>query len=177
MYRSFFLSLILLVSGACQSFDVARNGQAVERSFDRFVSEPTQANWSGLLSSVDKDPGLELSRLVSLVVQNHEARDRRDLPNSMALENVSPDEFVTRQIQVVDQTLGKLKSMEDPRLWILLKSLSLQGFDEFLVWSSAELLFRLNPRRFEEVASIVSPDSEKTRIFAETKARWSQPPR
>ena len=177
MRRSLFLSLVLLVSVACHSVDVSRDGQAVERSFEQFVSAPTETDWSGLRSSVNKDPGLELSRLVSLVVQYHEARDRRDLPNSMALKNVSPDEFVTREIQITNETLGKLKSMENARLWSLLKSLALQDFDEFLVWSSAELLFRLNPPRFEEVASIVSPDSKKAHIFAETRARWSQPAR
>ena len=177
MCRSLFLSLVLLVSVACQSVDVSRDGQAVERSFEQFVSAPTETNWSGLRSFVDKDPGLELSHLVSLVVLYHEARDRRDLPNSMALKNVSPDEFVKQQIQIADETLWKLKSMEGARLWSLLKGLAVQDFDEFLVWSSAELLFRLNPPRFEEVASIVSSDSEKAHIFAETKARWLRPAR
>jgi hypothetical protein len=107
MCRSLFLSLILLVSVACQSVDVSRDGQAVERSFEQFVSAPTETNWSGLRSSVNKDPYSELSRLVLLVVQYHEARDRRDLPNSMALKNVSPDEFVTQQIQIADETPGR----------------------------------------------------------------------
>ena len=163
-----------MVSAACQSVDVSRDGQVVERSFEQFVFAPTETNWSGLRSSIDKHPDAELSRLVSLVVQYHETRDRRDLPNSMALKNVSPDEFVTREIQITNETLGKLKSMEGARLWSLLKSLALQDFDEFLVWSSAELLFRLDPLRFEEISSIVSTDPEKTHIFAETKARWSQ---
>ena len=177
MCRFLFLSLILLASAACQLVDMARDGHTVERSFEQFVSAPTEANWSGLRSSAKKDPGSKLSLLVSLVVQYHEARDRTDLPNSMALKNVSPDEFVKQQIQIADQTLRKLKSMEGAPLWSLLQSLVLQGFDEFLVWTSAELLFRLAPPRFEEIASIVSTDSEKARIFAETKARWSQPAR
>jgi hypothetical protein len=173
MLRIFVFSVILVCATGCALAPAARDRVTPADMIKQFRASPTQGNWSGLSDSVRRDPDEPGSKAFLVVLAYHQAREYRDLPNSMALKGVSPDEFVAEQKKIIDLRLAALKLSQDESLWNLLEGMARQEFDESLTWTAAELLYRLSPSRSDAVGAAVASQSEKKRIFSETRERWS----
>jgi hypothetical protein len=169
--RKAYLVVILLLMLGCATASTVPNSYTGKTALDRFVTSPTEETWAQLRESVAKGPSSGASAVVVTVVRYHEAREKRDLPSSMAREGKSPDESVHYQISVMDECLGQLKRMEGEHLWKLLYGMAQQDFDESLVWTAAEMLYRLSPPRFDTAAASAASIPGKNSIFLETSQR------
>jgi hypothetical protein len=173
LLRIFVFSIALVCAIGCTLAPAARDQATPAEMVKQFRTSPTQGNWSGLSDSVRRDYEEPNSKKFLAVLAYHQAREHRDLPNSMALKGMSADEFVAQQGQIADRNLATLKLSQDESLWNLLDGMARQEFDESLTWTAAELLYRLSPSRFDASGTVVASQSEKQRIFRETRERWS----
>lgn len=140
----------------------------------RFCASPSPENWSALQRLVEARPEHSASKIVAHFLDYNKARERRDLPNSMALQGRTPNEFVAEQSRIIDDKLRALSEAQDEQLWRLLKGMAAQNFDESLVWTAAEIAYRVSPSHFEIIAAQIGhAHAEKAGIFAETEQKWS----
>jgi len=111
--------------------------------------------------------------VVAQVLEYHSAREKRDLPNSMALSGISPEEFVKQEAARADASLARIRAGQTGDLWRLLQVMASQTFDDRLVFTAAEIAARLTPSRFEAMASVAAKARpENAWIFERIRERW-----
>lgn len=150
---------------------------AVENSLHAFVNRPSQENWDSLVNEALASASLSDAQMVILTIRYNEARLRRDLPNSMALVGITPNEKVRASAAEATQALEGIRPhVQSDTMWKFLEALVRQTFDEQLTYSACEMACRLSPERYDEMAERVTRDlpgrPELQRVIRATRDRW-----
>lgn len=118
-----------------------------------FMENPTSSNWQEIDKAADAG---ELGPKNSIYVQLLEYDDaalHRDLPNSMSLKGITPNEFVRQQEARTDASFALIRKQSNDEFWRLLEVMASQNFDDHLVVTAGELAVRLDPGRFYAFAA------------------------
>lgn len=164
--RSVAQLLSLIILAAC-----GRN--AVGTAVTRFVAEPSLSAWAHLEDRIGSETPTTATQKFYYVLEYHAARERRDLPNSMALTELSPGEFVDARIKQLAKLEEKLKKSADQDMWQLLHAMASQSFDDGLTWTSSEIAWKVSRSQFDKMEVNARSVSEEAReIFRRTRERW-----
>jgi hypothetical protein len=129
---------------------------------DEFLAHPSADTWRGLVAT-GRTQHDDLIAVAAFHISLYDAAAlQRDLPNSMT-RNGHVDEYVTLQEQILKREFGILCTLPSSDLWKLIDILCSQQFDERLVWTGAELAYRMSPARFTNLAK--SATGENRRIM------------
>jgi hypothetical protein len=168
------ISLILfcIISAVVALFrsKVFAEKKAANDSFEMFLTKPTQVYWRSFEVNIKSG---YYHQVFQQVLEYHDARMKRDLPNSMALTGPAQDKFMKQHNKRIIFALNSIRSKESSDLWRLLGKLGSQNFDEDLVWTAFEIAARLSPPKFETIAKDVErlhPD--QTWIIENIRERW-----
>jgi hypothetical protein len=151
---------------------VSAQGTTTRSSIEAFLAAPSISTWQTFEADVHSkryDPGTPYRD----VIDYHDARSKRDLPNSMARTGITPDKYVTLQSKRADSALGRIQKKASEDLWRLLRALAVQVFDEDLLCTACEIAARVSPVRFEEFAAdVVRLHPEQSWIIERIRERW-----
>lgn len=146
--------VILLVSVMISTVIVmlSANLREVSENFktscELFLEKPSLVLWHQFEVDIRTGHYDASRRVFRDVLEYHDARLKRDLPNSMALSDVKPNNFVANQQRRADSAFLSIKAQESNDLWRILEKLSNQSFDEDLMRTSCEIAARLSPSKF-----------------------------
>jgi hypothetical protein len=159
--------------GSMIFFCAVATGWGAESSLERFVSSPSRESWQVFKSDVHLGYYKSNGSVFLKLIEYHEAREKRDLPNSMALKNITPDQFVRMQIKRADEALVYLRKNNDAEFWRVVEKLAVQEFDEGLARTALEIIARLSPKRFDAMtAALRKQNADKSRIIEDTRSKW-----
>jgi len=143
------------------------------QTLETFLDAPSLQSWRSLEEDVRAGRYDAPEMVVAQVLEYHSAREKRDLPNSMALSGISPEEFVKQEAARADASLARIRAGQTGDLWRLLQVMASQTFDDGLVFTAAEIAARLTPSRFEAMASVAAKARpENAWIFERIRERW-----
>lgn len=143
-------------------------------SLEVFLLRPSQASWRSFRDEVcsRRYKGTE-EPLFFQLWKFLNATGHRDLPNSMALVGITPDQFVDKQIKRANSALAFIRKLQTRDLWLVIDRLATQTFDDELIFHSCELAIRLSPKRFSALAAKVEKlHPGKKWIVESTRERW-----
>jgi hypothetical protein len=126
---------------------------AAANSLGSFLSHPSAATWTAFEDDVEAGKYGPPDALYPELLEYHSAREHRDLPNSMALIGITPDDYVKAQAARADAALEVIRQHQGQGLWRFLSRLATQTFDDGLVWTGTEIAARLSPERFDQIAA------------------------
>lgn len=141
------LSLSVFFSGPCFA-----GGKALS-TFDEFISAPSENTWDAFEKAVLAKRFGTRNILFAQVLEYHEARMHRDLPNSMTLVGITPNEYIRIQERRVEAAFALIKKKQSADLWKLLSALVMQDFAEELMGTALEIAARISPAEFEKLAT------------------------
>lgn len=154
----------------------AANGSAPSDSFEAFLDAPSWESWSRFAADVNAGRYGRPDTAFPQLLDYHSAREKRDLPNSMAVTGIPPDEFAKLQAARADSALANIQRGLTNDVWCVLQALASQAYDDGLVFTSAEIAARLQPVRFERIAKeAIEAHPANAWIFERTRERWLRP--
>lgn len=172
-----FLGLGLLLAATLAS-NAANGTGSYSSSLEGFLAAPSMSTWIEFKREVESEKGDVRQSPFLALLEYHQSRERRDLPNSMALVGISPDEFVKQQEAEVERSFELIRQRQSEDLWRLLRTLVLQNFDDGLVDTASEVAARLSPERFAKLAAEVEKSQPaKSWIMGRNQSRWIPMPR
>jgi len=125
-------------------------------SLERFIITPSLSSWQDFQADVRSGSYRTKGELFHKILEYHKARGNRDLPNSMTLKDITPDEFVMLQSKRVDSALAYIRKNQCSDFWRLIEKMAVQDFDDGLMWTACEIAARLSPPKFEKIAAEVT---------------------
>lgn len=163
------LSAVLVMSGV----NSGESDRSVKSSYELFLASPSLVSWHHFETDIRTGRYDASMPVFRDVLEYHDARLKRDLPNSMALSGIDPKNFVDKQQRRTDSALLSIKVQESIYLWRMLEKLASQDFDEDLMWTSCEITARLSPSKFEIILNEVQRlHPERKRMFRILRSRW-----
>jgi hypothetical protein len=177
-FRSTLLAVgigIIAVTCLClQSWQNTRSvptgGQQDHSASDDFIAHPNAGSWHRLVASGQAQSDGLIAFIAFHISLYDAAALQRDLPNSMT-RNGHVEEYVEQQEEIMKREFDILRAVlpsSDARR--LLAILCTQQFDERLVWTGAEITYRLSPSGLTDLAK--SAKGENRRIMDVTQDRF-----
>lgn len=144
-----------------------------ETSVASFVAAPSEATWEALV--VDVRAGKHRESIAG-VVGYVQGLEQRELPNSMAIQGVSPDEKVRLAQQRCDRALDVVRTGLSEDIWRVLAAMAFQD-DDILALAGFEMLARLSPDRFNASAErTLGKRPNRKEMIARVRQRWAVVP-
>lgn len=142
--------LATVASGVLESAAEPSRNVGLDHAVRQFSESRSADAWEELRDLVDAATKSASTHPCRLVLEFHETRLKRDLPNSMTLLGITPNEAVERSILALERLLDQLRVTAEEDTWTLLGAMVLQDFDEHLIWTAGEIAFELSRHRFDE---------------------------
>ena len=137
-----FLSKTLLICFLLQPYAIAQNNcERAKLIVSNFVNSKQNKDWSLIRRNAYK---LDYCKCEMAPVFYYIYRMRVLLPNSHALHDISPDDFVSSQELKMKEQLNTLKSCEEKSYLPLIDSMIMQDFDEEMIITAKELRKKLS---------------------------------
>ncbi len=171
--RSILLFAVLFPVCICSARIPASRAASVN-PLDVFLSSQSQTSWRSFEDQVRSRRYIGPDeRLFFHLWKFLNATGHRDLPNSMALVGMTPDQFVDRQIKQANLALAFIRKHQTRNLWLVIDRLATQTFDDELIFHSCELAIRLSPNKFNALADkVVKLHPGNKWIVQRTRERW-----
>lgn len=147
--RFFVIALAMLFSYVPASYGASGT------SLEKFLTAPSLTSWQNFQADVRSGRYGKKGGLFLKIFEYHDAREKRDLPNSMVLKDITQDEFVILQSKRADSALDFIRKNKNANFWRIIEKLAVQDFDDGLMWTACEIAVRLSPPKFEKIAAEV----------------------
>jgi hypothetical protein len=136
-----------------------------------FFAHPSEDTWRRLVA-VGQTQGDDLVAVTAFHISRYnEAALQRDLPNSMT-RNGHVKEYVEQQEEIMKWEFGILRpTLPSTEARKLLVVLCTQQFDERLVWTGAEIAYRLSPVGLADMAKLANGENRRIMDFTQDRFR------
>lgn len=141
-----------------------------------FVDTGRVSAWEEAVLAARTGPRDSVESAYSIVVDYYVGAMKRDLPNSMALSNLTPGEHTAQLCEKLGQLIIELRSQDSARVNQLLEAM-VRSEDSTLVGVAAEIARRLSRERYERLGTYLAiANPSNTSLFLERGSQVERDP-